>query len=261
MQSAVTQLPKHLLHLIDGYSPLPPLHDFRNIVVGPYDLQDVRGMCSDKHGNLFFADQGRAQILKLSKNGEFSVFAGLGVAGQDDGPATQATIGLSFDNEGQNLIILERSMYSTLRKITPGGIVSTITTSKPLCFCHQLCIDKNNNIYLSDSPNHRILKVTQDGQVETFLNNEMADVQFGHPCGLCFTRNGDLLFLDGFFKNVVRISPEKKLSVVADVKCWNPESILVDDFDNIFITDNGVLSHFSNTGERTQGLNPLNALC
>ncbi|MCB9265016.1 MAG: hypothetical protein H6558_08325 [Lewinellaceae bacterium] len=81
-----------------------------------------------KSGLQTCSDGGNHVIRKISPEGEVSTYAGAGIAGHADGPASEARfnnpINLCFDPEG-NLYVSD-FQNQRIRKITPGGEVSTI---------------------------------------------------------------------------------------------------------------------------------------
>ncbi len=90
------------------------------------------GIAIDSAGNLYVADTGNQTIRRITPAGIVSVFAGrTGIAGGADGPATQATFssptGVAVDPTG--IVYVADWGGGTIRKITPGGVVSTLAGS------------------------------------------------------------------------------------------------------------------------------------
>jgi streptogramin lyase len=135
------------------------------------------GIAVDADGNLFVADSGNHRIRKLTPAGVVSTFAGsdAGVVGSVNGPGVGATFdtpgGLAFDALG-NLYVADTN-NDLVRKITPDGVVSTVagqahvqgaqngigeaaTFNQP----YGLAIGADGSIYVADSVNHRIRKIT-----------------------------------------------------------------------------------------------------
>lgn len=81
------------------------------------------------NGDLYAVDPGRNQIMKISKSGTVSLFAGSsgGQSGNTNGPGTSARfnrpISITADRQG-NLYVIEDNIAG-IRKITPDGQVST----------------------------------------------------------------------------------------------------------------------------------------
>lgn len=84
------------------------------------------------NGDLYAADPDRNQIMKISKSGTVSLFAGSsgGQSGNTNGPGTSARfnkpIGITTDRQG-NLYVIEDNIAG-IRKITPDGQVSAFAT-------------------------------------------------------------------------------------------------------------------------------------
>jgi DNA-binding beta-propeller fold protein YncE len=108
--------------------------------------------------------------------------AGTGEAGATDGPLATATFnrpnGLAIDAAG-NIYVSDRENHK-IRKITPGGIVSTLAgtgvagykdgigTEAQFYIPGAIVIDGNNNLYVADWLTHRIRMITPDGTVSTY---------------------------------------------------------------------------------------------
>jgi sugar lactone lactonase YvrE len=137
----------------------------------------------DGTGNLFIADVGLNQILKVSLAGTISIVAGTGTAGfSGDGgkaPAAQFNAGfpgLAVDSAG-NLFFADQA-NNRIRQISPDGMISTVVGSGPafpdpgsfagdggpataarLRGPSGVAIDAAGNLLFSDVGNNRIRKV------------------------------------------------------------------------------------------------------
>lgn len=108
------------------------------------------GMSVDSADNLYVADRTYNQIRKISSTGVVSTYAGSGVAGMADGTGTGAAfkfsdyiVSLSHD-AGDNLYVETDSDKNAIRKITPGGVVTTIAI--PAGYRNAVS-DKAGNLY------------------------------------------------------------------------------------------------------------------
>ncbi len=87
------------------------------------------GLVIDPAGAMYVADTGNHLIRKIAADGKVTTVAGAaGVSGDADGPASEARFnfpsGVGLDPDG-NLFVADSS-NSTIRKITPAGVVSTV---------------------------------------------------------------------------------------------------------------------------------------
>jgi len=159
-----------------------------------------RGSAIDSSGNLFVADTGNAVIKKITPAGTVSVFAGsLANVGSNDGQGTAAKFnspwGLAIDS-AQNLYVSDK-YNSNIRKITPAGLVSTLAgpsdgstgtsdgTGAAARFTYPtgLAVDANGNVFVADTSNNMIRKITPQGVVTTIAGAASSNNQYGYVNG------------------------------------------------------------------------------
>jgi uncharacterized protein (TIGR03437 family) len=143
------------------------------------------GIAVDSAGNLYIADTGNQRIRKVS-NGVIATVAGDGTAGYggDNGPATSAQLydpgGVAVDSAG-NLYIADSG--NRVRKVS-NGVIATVAgtgsygysgdngpaTSAQLYGPSGVAVDAAGNLYIADSYNDRIRKVS-NGVITTIAGN------------------------------------------------------------------------------------------
>jgi sugar lactone lactonase YvrE len=179
-----------------------------------------RGIVRDKNGNLYVADSWNHRIRKITPAGMVTTFAGGGnsmgvqsVGDYKDGQDTSARFytpsGLAIDDTGN--IYVADAYNQRIRKITPGGYVSTIggngapgpgkggymDGAKDIALFNtptELCVDAQGNVYVSDTFGERIRKIAPDGTVSTiagdgsvgFRDSIGAYAEFNYPRGIVF---------------------------------------------------------------------------
>lgn len=144
-----------------------------------------KGLAVDSVGNIYVADRYNHAIRKITPDGVVSTFAGsaTGVPGNVDGKGTAAGFtypwGVAADSTG-NVYVADTDNH-TVRKITPAGDVSTLAGAVGITgnadgggtarfFSPRgIVVDPSGNVYVGDTVNHAIRKVTPAGIVTTVV--------------------------------------------------------------------------------------------
>src|SRR5580698_3665255 len=145
-------------------------------------------MAIDAAGNLYFTDGIDSVIRRITPDGSISTYAGNGQTAAapdsgDNGQATQASLGLvagalAVDSAG-NLYLVE-DYTDQIRKISPTGIITTVAGSGTAGYMdgpalsaefdtpYGIAIDADGNLYVADTVNGVVRKVSLAGVVSTF---------------------------------------------------------------------------------------------
>jgi len=122
------------------------------------------GIAVDNIGNIFLADNQDNRVRKIDTFGIITTYAGstTGVSGYagDGGPATAALLwavnSVDFD-PAQNLYIADYSLH--IRKVTPGGIISTVPTTG-ISYAGEVRADYLGNLYVLSCASQQIWHIT-----------------------------------------------------------------------------------------------------
>jgi sugar lactone lactonase YvrE len=134
----------------------------------------ARAVCMDRQGNTYICEREGNGVRKVDSRGIMSTFAGTGERGYtgDGGPALAATWGapkaIRCDQQG-NVVVVDTENHAIRRIDAATGIVTTIAgghkggegdggnaTDAGLDRPHGCDIDREGNIYIADSNNHRV---------------------------------------------------------------------------------------------------------
>jgi sugar lactone lactonase YvrE len=170
-----------------------------NIPATAAKLSGPAGITMDTFGDLYISNQGGHRIMKVTTStGVISVVAGTGVAGYsgDGGKAVNAKVdspeGIGIDKSG-NIFFADPALHR-IRKITVStGIITTVAgngdnfydkddvaaTSTTLSSPRDLALDSDGNIYIADTLNNRIRKVTVSTGIITTVAGNGSSIQKG----------------------------------------------------------------------------------
>lgn len=191
----------------------------------------------DATGNVYVADYGNDLIRKITPAGVVSTLAGSGAAGADNATGTAATFNLpesiAVDATG-NLYVADNG-NNLIRKITPDGIVTTLAgsgtrgsangtgTAASFNSPFGVAVDASGSVYVADSGNNLIRKITPAGVVSTLagsgakgtINSNGTSASFSTPSGVAVDTQGNVYVADENNNLIREITPSGAVTTLA----------------------------------------------
>jgi len=246
-------------------------------------LNRPNGIAFDTAGNIYIADTGNHVVRKVNTSGIISTVAGNNSSAYsgDGGPAIDASLsepsGLAFDGAG-NLYIADTN-NNCIRIVTPdqnihtfagqcsyalfqgdGGPATQAKLNKP----YSVAVDPYGSVYISDTQNERLRKVTPDGIINTIAgsgtpgalgfagdNGPALQAEFSSPSGLALDASGSIYIADKGNFRIRKILPSGIVVTVAgngtpgysgnaaatSAEMYFPQGVFADSSGDVYIAD------------------------
>jgi len=229
-------------------------------------------------GNVYVSDSLNNTIRKITPAGDVTTFAGSpGPSDAADGTGPAARFahpkGVAVDSMGN--IYVSDADNSTIRKITPGRVVTTLAgsagnagsfdgTGSTARFNNPngIAVDGTGQIYVADSNNHTIRKITPAGVVSTLAglpgsggsqDGQGCAARFYDPVGVAVDNNGDVVAADNSTSLIRKVTAAGVVTTLggkpfsdgnADgvgsaARFFNPGGVTINGANQLLVTDTG----------------------
>jgi sugar lactone lactonase YvrE len=185
-------------------------------------LNDPFGVAVDTSGNVYVADSGANQVLKIPAGGGTPTSIGSGL----DFPT-----GLAVDGNGD--VFIANTFGNNIVEVPANG-GSQMTIGSGLSSPLGVAVDASGDVFVADTDNNRVVEVLANGAGQVTLGSGIFA-----PTGVAVDGSGDVFIAASANGFVFEIPNGGSQTVVPSPELNDPRSVSVDKWGNVYIADTG----------------------
>jgi sugar lactone lactonase YvrE len=206
-------------------------------------LAAPRGVAVAADGCLYLSDTENHCVRRISPDGRIQTVAGAGEPGYggDDGPAAEAQLswpaGIAVGADGS--VYVADSGNDRIRRLRPDGRIGTVAGTgdvgyngdgRPAVCAWLSCprgvaVGPDGSLYLGDTENHRVRRITPDGMIITIAGNgtegcsgdggPATSARLSAPRGVAVALDGGIFIADCGNSLVRQVTPDGMIITIA----------------------------------------------
>ena len=257
-------------------------------------LNAPANLVCDNTGNYFVGDNGNHRIRKVNAVHIITTYAGDGMSNSsgyrgDGGPAVSALLndplGFAIDT-GNNIFIADHGNH-VIRKITPGGIISTFAgtglasssgdggpaTAAGINNPYGMAIDRKGNLFITDQIYNCVRKINSAGIISKFAGTGTSGftgdggiataAKLAHPSLIVLDRTGNMYIADNSNYRIRKVDTNGIITTIAgtgvsgyfgdggaatNAQIGALTGMVVDDSGNLFLNANYRIREITTSG-------------
>jgi len=192
-------------------------------------------MTVDTAGNIYIADTGNSQIVKVNPQGTASLLTIGGLS-----PALSFPTGIAVDGAG--MLYIADSGNNRIVTVTAAGSGTVVSTSSVTLSSPQgVALDQSGNIFIADTNNNRIVEVTAAGTASVVSITGLGTA-LNNPTGLAIDPAGNLYIADTVNSRVVKVAAGGVAGSAVTITGLTtaldaPRGVAADGLGNIYVAD------------------------
>ena len=226
----------------------------------------LQGIAVDSTGNVYVTESGNRDVRKISASGLVTTLVGgTGKFGEPRGLALDASGNLYVGDYGSNVVrkVTSTGAVSLYAGTAPTAGSSDGTTTSALFYGPSgVAIDSSNNLYIADTLNNTVRKISASGTVTTLaglagrtssVDGSAATARFEDPYAVAVDGSGNLYVADATDNSIRKVTSDGAVTTLAGkggsfgsadgtgdaARFKNPLGIAVDTAGNVYVADTG----------------------